>query len=248
LPSPAGRPTIRVPKAADLVADHIRALIARGDLGEGDLLPPEAALMAELSVSRGTLREAFRVLESESLISVQRGSAGGARVHLPTEDVAARHASFVLQLRGTTVAEVLEARALFEPPVAALAARKRSAAQLARLRTLTEEEAGLRLDPSAEAETMRAFHRELIEASGNGALVFLSSMIDRIVSRSAEDWAETASANSRRAKIAKLHQDHIQLVELIAAKDSVAAEELWRRHLTVPRTATERRPISDLFL
>jgi DNA-binding FadR family transcriptional regulator len=223
-------------------------LIARGDLGEGALLPPEAALMTELSVSRGTLREAFRVLESESLISVQRGAAGGARVHLPTEDVAARHASFVLQLRGTTVAEVLEARALFEPPVAALVARKRTNAQLARLRSLAEEEAGLKVDPSAEAETMRDFHRELIEASGNRALVFLGSMIDRIVSRSAENWAESTSPSARRSKIAKLHQDHVELVDLIAAKDSEGAAELWRRHLAVPRRASERRPVSDLFL
>ena len=248
MPSRADRPTIRVPKAADLVADHIRALIARGDLGEGDLLPPEAALMTELSVSRGTLREAFRVLESESLISIRRGSAGGARVHLPTEDVAARHASFVLQLRGATIADVLEARALFEPPIAALAARKRSSAQLARLRSLTEEEAGRKLDPRAEAETMRAFHRQVIEAAGNPALGFLSSMIDRIVSQAAENWAESTSANARRNRIAKLHQDHIELVELIAAKDGAAAEVLWRRHLAVPRTANERRPVRDLFL
>jgi GntR family transcriptional repressor for pyruvate dehydrogenase complex len=238
-----------VPKAADLVANHIRGLVIRGELGEGDSLPAEAVLMAELGVSRGTLREAFRVLESDSLISVRRGSTGGARVHLPTEDVAARHAAFVLQLRGTTLAEVLEARAVFEPPIAGLAASKRTNAQLARLRSLAEVEQQQELDPRAEAATMRAFHRELIEAAGNRALTFLSSMIDRIVTQSAESWAESTSVTARRGAIAKLHTDHVQLVELISAKDSEAAEELWRGHLAQPtRTSLQRRPISDLFL
>jgi DNA-binding FadR family transcriptional regulator len=245
----AGRPTIQVPKAADVVADHIRSLVVRGELGEGDALPPEATLMSELGVSRGTLREAFRVLESESLISVRRGSMGGARVHLPTEDVAARHAVFVLQLRGASVAEVLEARALFETPIAALAARKRTSAQLARLRSLAEREHGQRVDPAAGAATMREFHREVINAAGNRALTFLSSMIDRIVSQTADTWAGATSVAGRRATIVGLHDDHVRLVELIAAKDSDGAEALWRKHLKPPpANALPRRSVSDLFL
>lgn len=245
----AGRSAFQVPKAADLVANHIRALIVRGELREGDSLPPEATLMAELGVSRGTLREAFRVLESESLISVRRGAAGGATVHLPTEEVAARHAVFVLQLRGASVAEVLDARALFEPPIAALAAHKRSAAQLARLRSLTELEQSQELDPLAEALTMREFHRQLIVAAGNLALTFLSSMVEQIVSQSGDVWAQTTSVATQRTKISALHADHIQLVEHLANKDGVAAENLWRRHLTEHRNKSmHRRSVGELFL
>ncbi len=58
----------RVPKTAELVAAELRRKIVRGELAEGDALPSEAALMAEFAVSRPTLREAFRVLESESLM------------------------------------------------------------------------------------------------------------------------------------------------------------------------------------
>ena len=71
--------TIRVPKTAELVADRLRRQIIRGELREGDSLPPEADLMAAYGISRPTLREAFRVLESEGLIDVHRGSRGGAR-------------------------------------------------------------------------------------------------------------------------------------------------------------------------
>ena len=70
---------VKVPKTAELVTAQLRSQIVRGDLREGDALPPEATLMTQFGVSRPTLREAFRVLESEALISVRRGARGGAR-------------------------------------------------------------------------------------------------------------------------------------------------------------------------
>ena len=72
---------IRVPKTSEIVANHIRGQIVRGELREGDSLPPEGQLMTSFGISRPTLREAFRILEAESLISVVRGSRSGARVH-----------------------------------------------------------------------------------------------------------------------------------------------------------------------
>src|SRR6476661_7873987 len=81
----------RVPKMAELVAAQLRRKIVRGELAEGEALPAESALMAEFAVSRPTLREAFRVLESESLISIRRGARGGARVQLPNGNVAASY-------------------------------------------------------------------------------------------------------------------------------------------------------------
>src|SRR5690349_4407942 len=83
---------VRVPKSAELVAQSLRLRIVRGELREGDGLPPENVLMQQFGVSRPTLREAFRILESEQLITVHRGARGGGRVHAPNGDVAARYA------------------------------------------------------------------------------------------------------------------------------------------------------------
>ncbi|WP_235489098.1 winged helix-turn-helix domain-containing protein, partial [Frankia sp. AvcI1] len=80
--------------------------IVRGELHEGDALPPEAVLMEQFGVSRPTLREAFRVLESEALISVRRGAHGGARVHTPNGHVAARYTALVLEHQHTTLADI----------------------------------------------------------------------------------------------------------------------------------------------
>src|SRR5437879_1261153 len=102
-------PRMRVPKTAELVAAYLRRQIVRGELVEGDALPPEAQLMGQFGVSRPTLREAFRVLESESLILVRRGSRSGARVQPPAIGVAAQYAAFLLQVRGVTLKDVYDA-------------------------------------------------------------------------------------------------------------------------------------------
>ena len=78
VPGPIGRP-VRAPKTAELIASQLRGQIVRGELKAGDTLPPEITLMEQFGVSRPTLREAFRILETESLIDVRRGSRGGAQ-------------------------------------------------------------------------------------------------------------------------------------------------------------------------
>src|SRR5256885_904199 len=116
--SPAAARELRVAQNAQLVAPHLPHPNLPGPLVEGDSLPPEAELMAEFGVSRPTLREAFRVLESESLITIRRGARGGARVHGISPTTAARYAGLLLQARGTTIADVYQCRIILEPAAA----------------------------------------------------------------------------------------------------------------------------------
>src|SRR6184192_3474453 len=109
---------------AERVATVLRRMLIRGEIIEGTMLPPESELMERFGVSRPTLREAFRVLESESLISIRRGSRGGARVQVPKGEVAARHAGLLLQVRGTTLGDVYRARMIVEPPAAGMLAER----------------------------------------------------------------------------------------------------------------------------
>src|ERR1700743_246357 len=83
---------VRVPKTAELVAAQLGRRIIKAELTEGESLPPEATLMEQFGVSRPTLREAFRVLEAEALISVRRGSRGGAPAAHAGASRAASHA------------------------------------------------------------------------------------------------------------------------------------------------------------
>src|SRR5215213_2035508 len=117
----------RSPKTAELVARTLRRMVVDGQLKDGDFLPHEADLIAHFQVSRPTLREAVRVLESERLVEVRRGSRTGARVCVPGPEIVARPAGLLLALSGTTLADVMSARTAIEPAAAKLLAENGTA-------------------------------------------------------------------------------------------------------------------------
>ena len=228
------RAHIRIPKTAEVVADEIRQLITSGALQEGDTLRPEAAIIADFQVSRPTIREAFRILESEQLISVARGSRGGARVHAPKPELVARYAGFVLQSRRVTYGEVYRARSIIEPPAARILAETRAkAAPPALLQKIAEQKQAKNSDGFGRA--VADFHTCLIDLTGNGALILLASMLDGIVARhhalSVGRLAKqhNAAADSRNFRAGMRSQE--KLVALIEAGEGVEAEAHWRRHM-----------------
>jgi DNA-binding FadR family transcriptional regulator len=217
---------VRVPKTAELIAGQLRSRIVRGELGEGDSLPPESELMAQFGVSRPTLREAFRILEHEALITVHRGARGGARVHVPDSDVAARHAGLVLQYRSATLADVFEARAIVEAPAAAMLASRRDRATAAKRldRSLAEQREDI-----ASPWRGPAFHGLVVELAGNQTLLLLTTMLEYIQEGAARSVLEHQPGDSRQAR--RGFEAHERLIELVRAGDAVEAEAMWRRHL-----------------
>ena len=75
----------------------------------------EPDLIERFGVSRPSLREALRILETEGLISVVRGVQGGVVVHRPDHRLTARTAALVLQARNVSLADVFDARTIIEP-------------------------------------------------------------------------------------------------------------------------------------
>jgi len=241
---------VRVPKTAELVAAHLRRQIVRGELVEGDALPPEAVLMEQFGVSRPTLREAFRVLESEALISVRRGAHGGARVHRPDGHVAARYAGLVLEHRRTTVADVQHARASLETPAVRMLAEQPAGPALGRLRAAVAESAAAiegRGAPSGAAGqdgatpdpglVLNGFHHLLVELTGNQTLTVIDNMLRHILHTATghpQDRSELSGppvGPDSQDTLTEHLNVHQRLVELIEHGDPDAAEALWRRHL-----------------
>jgi DNA-binding FadR family transcriptional regulator len=223
---------VRVPKTAELVASHLRRQIVRGELKEGDALPPESALMEHFGVSRPTLREAFRVLESEALISVRRGARGGARVHTPDGDVAARYAGLVLQFRGATLADVYAARRAIELAALDVLARRRSDAALEPLRSNLEECEATDGDPARVVLLQEEFHRLLVEAAANQTLTIFEEMIHHIIELHGTAYMTQHRDEPVASKSAKAGtRTHRRFFDLLVERQHDEAIELWDRHL-----------------
>jgi DNA-binding FadR family transcriptional regulator len=223
---------VRVPKMAELVASDLRRRILRGELVEGDALPSESALMERFGVSRPTLREAFRVLESESLISVRRGAHGGARVHVPNADVAARHAALVLEHRGVTMQDVYLARGVIEPGCVAMLADKRTPVEVRQLREAIERSRAVSDNPVTQMKEQTAFHALIVDMVGNQTLSVLSGMLRHIIDVAHLAHAESdAGTPTGQQALDKGFAAHERIVDLIEAREVEKAERLWRKHL-----------------
>ena len=97
-------------KVSHLLAADLRRQILNGELAADQQLPSEPDLIARLQISRDTLREALRILESQQLLEVKRGRGGGAVVRRPGLQAVGRYVALLLQLRRTTLAHLEEAR------------------------------------------------------------------------------------------------------------------------------------------
>jgi DNA-binding FadR family transcriptional regulator len=227
---------IRVPKTSEIVADHIRGQIVRGDLAEGDYLPPEGQLMTSFGVSRPTLREAFRILEAESLISIVRGSRSGARVHRPRVELVSRYAGYVLQAEATSVCDLYEARLAIEPHIVRRLAAKAPAEAIDRLTAEVERLSGLVRDEQFSDFVVGTahFHRLLVEAGGNNTLTFLNQLLLDLVVRHQLDHFRRRPVK-REAVVRRFQaalRSYQKLIALIAAKDPEGAAAHWQLHLT----------------
>jgi GntR family transcriptional repressor for pyruvate dehydrogenase complex len=221
----------RTPKAAVGVANVLRRRIIGGDLAVGDSLPPEMRLVDELGVSRPTLRAALRILESEQLITVRRGSRGGAWVNAPTTSVLARRAGVFFQFHGVTLDEVHQARAAVEPPAARIVAQARDPKGIAQLEALVEEEERTTDDRDAFRSAGLRFHRTVVELAGNKTLIVLAAMIHGVIEQHASRYQPASRFRAGPAR----HQEHRQFLELVRAGDADQAERLWSEHLELAR-------------
>lgn len=225
---------VRSPKTAELVAGTLRRMVVDGQLKDGDFLPNEAELMAHFGVSRPTLREAVRVLESERLVEVRRGSRTGARVRVPGPEVVARPAGLLLELSGATIADLLTAKSGIEPMAARLLAESGSAEAFDELEEMlaaliTEGWRSERL-----AETTGAFHLRVVQLSGNATLSIVAGMLHEITVR------HTAFVFKERRPVSKadygtLMRSYRRLMQYLRAGDAAGAETHWRKHLDKTR-------------
>lgn len=233
--SPPARPRLRQPRLAEMVADGLRERILSGDLADGDMLPKQDDLLAEFGVSPPSIREALRILETEGLITVQRGNVGGAIVHRPQAGKAAYMLGLVLQSRRVDLEDVQKALRHLEPACAAACAMRpdRETTILPRLRENIDQCQAHIDDANLYIGLARQFHVELVAGCGNQTMALIVGALESLwsahVERLARRPAQHGSFADHSVRLATL-KDHERLYRAIAKGDSAAAERVAREH------------------
>jgi DNA-binding FadR family transcriptional regulator len=206
----------------DVLGRSIASIVERRKLGQGSKLPTERELASELGQTRHAVRRALDRLAADGKIwrHVGRGTFVGKAPQADPDDIGA-------MLNHTSPRQIVEARQLFEPQVAAMAAVHATPAQIEAI-----EEAYRRCSTARSMDTYEicdeAFHRAIVAATGNRMLMALHEVLNR--ARKDVVWGTLRKALLRPERRELYSSEHGRIVEAIRNRDPVAAGAAMRGH------------------
>lgn len=208
------------------IMEQIKDAMASGALRRGDRLPPEPQLAEELQVSRASLREVLKVLESLGILETRRG-AGTFIAKKPKQQVA-DSLLFLLLLEDGTEDQLVELRYVLETSFTKLAQQRVQPRHLAALEaSIAELERAIERG-EVDVDIDIAFHRTVLEATGNPFVIQVGTSIFELFRESMGRGVRTNSA----AAVAH----HRMIVDALRCKDPARVDEairvsyeFWRR-------------------
>ncbi len=224
-------------RLSDWVKDILKKAVLEGDLKPRDRLPSEEEIARQLKVSKVTVREALREMESEGLIDKRRGMYGGSFVAEPSLAKFCDQVSNYYHTGGITPDQLVEFRRILEPSLVAMAAERRTNEDLEKIRKNIEAfERSLNageMDRSLGIE----FHRLIADACHNplvsAVMAALTGVFEEILSRIPMriddglidlDYCRKfydCVLHGRKEKARRLMQEHFDMLESIIHNDQV---------------------------
>lgn len=232
----AARRQLSQPRIAEMIADSLRRRILSGELNDGDVLPKVDDLLLEFPVSKPSIREAMRILETEGLLSVRRGNVGGAVIHTPKAKVAAYMLGMVLQAQDTPLEDLAAALLDCEPACAAKAAEQsmHDKSLVGILTQLNEELEASIGDGPAFTRLARRFHDAVVQGCGNATLALVAGSLETLWSNHESNWAESTNAQGEYPNLParkSVLRTHVKITEAIEEGDAARARHLVAQHL-----------------
>ena len=206
------------------VIEQIMELIKNNELKPGDKLPPERELAEKLSISRGSLRQAFRVLESKGLIKSKPG--GGRFVREIKNNTHNNTENIILSLEKSSILELLEAREMFEVKIAEITAQRAAPEDIESiekaLRKMNKEE-GIQDDEKTESDT--GFHLAIANASHNFVFINIIRLhLDLLKDTREKTWKIPGRREEQQ-------EEHQAIFKAIKEHNSKKAGEVMLKHL-----------------
>ncbi|WP_283163937.1 FadR/GntR family transcriptional regulator [Roseinatronobacter domitianus] len=214
------------------VAEAIKSWVMENGWGPGVRLPSESELIERFGMSKGTIREAIRILEAQGLVKSRTGPGGGVFVHQVSEERATALLGNYFYFEHLTIDDIYQIRQALEPELAASLAGSLSEAQLAAL----EEVMTRYCEPARSAEEEREqhvaslrFHALLAEMSGNALLRFLIRFTANMLAEITVSRRLYAQPN--RDLWSSGFDYQLRLIAALREGDAVAAREILSEHM-----------------
>jgi DNA-binding FadR family transcriptional regulator len=222
------------------VAEAIKGWVVEQGLEPGDRLPGEAELIDRFGMSKGTIREAMRLLQAQGLVVTKTGPGGGSFVGQVTTDRAHALLANYFYFQNISIDDIYAVRIVLEPEMAAALAGRLSAAQIARL----EEVMAAYAEPARTADEERQqhvdslrFHALLAEFSENRLLGFFIGFMSQILTDLTVFKKLYSEPN--RTLWAEGREHQLSLVEALREGDAARARAVMREHMELARRLME---------
>ena len=212
------------------VVDQIEEAIVAGKLQPGDTLPSERDLKDLFQTSRGTLREALRVLEQKGLIEIKLGVGGGSVVKAAPMEQVCESLDLLVRFQQISLEHLAEFREGIEGIVAATACRRatsRDITELEKLLAKARQFVAKGVSQSRQfVEIDKQIHQALARITGNPMFIVVHQMVHDNIQRYYERFLPWTEAMLRENL-----QDLCNIVAFIKKGDADQASDLARRHV-----------------
>ena len=223
----------RAPKRQDLTRDLLEALkglILEGEIVPGTRLPSERDLAKRFGVARPSLRQALKVLDVMGIVHPRVGD--GTYVDERPEAILRQPVEFLMLLNQIPMADLFEARLLVEPSVAARAAERATARDLAAMEQTIERLRAAK-EMAAVVEADKEFHKVIFSAAGNQICRwFFAVMHEAIV--------DTLFKTSPLVDVGQILAYHVAIRQAIQERDAAEAKRLMEEHIRYAMSIAEK--------
>lgn len=231
-PSRLSRPT--------RVAEAIKDWIVQAHFGAGDRLPSEPELIERFGMSKGTIREAMRILEAQGLVKSRTGPGGGTFVHEVSKERARALLGNYFYFKDLTIRDIYQLRRVLEPELAAALAGNLPETVLGRLEAIIGEYDAPAQDVEEEREQHVAslrFHALLAEQADNALLGFLIDFMVNMLSDLTVYRKLYEPPNLELWRRGRAFQ--LDLVEALRTGDADMARRVMRDHMETAQKLME---------
>jgi len=203
--------------------EQIMELIKNNELKPGDKLSPERELAEKLSISRGSLREAFRVLESRGFIKSKPG--GGRYIREIRKNGYSNTENIILSLEKSSILELLEAREMFEVEIVELAAQRATTEDIELIEKALDKTNKEEISNGKKTESDTEFHLAIARASRNFVFVNIMQLhLDLLKETREKTWGIPGRREEQQ-------EEHQSIFQAIKEHNGKKATEAMLKHL-----------------
>jgi GntR family transcriptional repressor for pyruvate dehydrogenase complex len=217
--------TIKKARLSDEIVKQVKETLFAGKLQAGDRLPTERELAEKFETSRASVREALRTLEQEGMVNIKKGASGGIFIADLNHGPVTKSFQTLLYFKKITIHNIAEARLIFEPEAARLAAERATAGDLQELAEVIEE-----MSKSVKARALPSsfdlrFHQIIARAADNPILEMLAESMLAVASKTITELHPSVDT------LRHVLTSHRKVFEAIRRRDGKLAYRVMRDHI-----------------